>query len=429
MATLIRNIGSLDARNASQETLEQISKMKNIGSILISKENRQWIMKINMENIGSTVEMDNDVKLHMGPFQFTRELLESAPQPVKMSIVGPVSFDREITAELLEEKLGWLNITGPVEVFEPISGVLMSKMHDSVGPIDIINPNEIVLKGKIKIDNYFLKCLEDNSVIKCSGVLELDEGINLKEFAQKIKKIEIGSKLSIYDDQKEAIMKKIYENTDEFHEKINIGMKPTIMKFDRKQTQKLVILKRNCHYLSSGTKLDAFNLMTVKKSEISSDGVIILAEDITEDLLNDKQIIFSSGKRIYFPLGISNTMLEYLAEGSQGVPYDITRTVFVNGEQSISASRIKIINDSSVYVIFGSLKLDEDINLEEIDKKFAIVDNYGSVESSEDICSVLQDKMRYNEGSVESVNTDGGEDNEDISKYDNVIQNAGSYKL
>ncbi len=430
MTTLIRNIGSLDARNASQETLEQITKIKNVGSIIVSKENRPFIMKIDMENIGSTVEMDKDVKLHVGPFEFTKELLESAPQPVKMSIVGPVAFDREITAQLLEEKLAWLNIIGPVEVFEHISGVMMSKMHDSVGPIDIINPNEIVLKGNNKIDNYFLKSLEDDSVIKCSGVLELDEGINLKEFEKKIKKIVIGSKLSIYDDQKDPIMKKIYENTDESYTEVNIGVKPALMKFDRRQTQKLVILKRNCHYLQDGSKLDAFNLKSIKKSEISSNGIMILADDITNDLLDEKNIIFSSTKRIYFPVSISETMLKFLAEGTQGVPYDPAKTNFVNGEQKITASRMKIIKDNSTCIIFGSLSLNDDICLEDIDQKFAVVDNYGSIESSEDICSVLQDKMRYSEGSVEArLSGDSAEDDEDLSKYDNVIQNAGSYKL
>ncbi|HOD53320.1 MAG TPA: hypothetical protein PKJ08_02225 [Candidatus Cloacimonadota bacterium] len=429
MATLVRNIGSLDARNASKEVIEQIKKIKNVGSLIVSKDNRPFFMKIEMENIGSTMEMDKDVKLHVGPFEFTKELLESAPKAIKMAIVGPVSFSRDISPELMEEKIEWLNVIGPVQVYEQVSGIMMSKMHDSVGPIDVLKAEEFILKGHIRIDQYFLKNMEDNSIIKCSGTLELDEDVNLKVFDQKIKQIEIGRKLSIYDDQKEYILKKIYENTDAVTTEINIGIKPAQYKFKENLSSKLVILKRNCHYLKAGTKLDAFNLMNVKKAEISSDGIIILAENISNDLLNEKKIIFSSAKRIYFPNTLNQTMLQYLNENTEGVPYDIEKTVFINGSQKISATRCKIIKDQSVYIVFGELKLTDDCPLELIDQKFSVLDNYGSIESSSDICSIIQEKIRYNEGSVESHDSNSEDDNEDLSQYNNVIQNAGSYQL
>ncbi len=429
MTTLIRNIGSLDARWATRETIEQITKIKNIGSLIVNKENKSLFIEVNMENVGATVEMDLDVKLHIGPMKFTRELLESAPTPIKLSIVGPVSFSMDITPELIMEKLEWLQVTGPIEVYENISGILMSKVNDSVGPIDIIRINEIVLKRKNTIDNNYLKSLQDDSVLTCSGTLELSEDLDIDLFNLKVKRIKIGNKLSIYDDQKDIIMRKIYEEFEETKTETKIGIKPTLFVFKENYSNRLDILKRNYQYFPESTKLDAFNLMNVKKDVICSNGVLVLGSDISNELLEEKEIQFSSSKRIYFPQELSKNMMKYLINDTQGVPYNSDSTSFINNEQIITNSRIKIIKDNSCFIVFGDLKISDEISFEDLNSKFATIDNYGSIEANSDACSILQDKLRYNEGSIGKGESEGFEDEEDISKYDHVIQNAGSYQL
>lgn len=429
MATLIQNIGSLDARKASRETIDSIAKIKNVGSILVTKESRELLMAISQENIGSIIELDLDVKLHVGPFKFTKDILETAPEPIKMSIVGPVSFAFDITPDLLNDKLSWLNVTGPIEVLDTISGILMSKLSDAVGPVDVVKSNEIKLKGKILLENDYLNSLPDHSIINCSGILELAQDLDEALFNQKIKQISLGSKLSIYDDQKDLIMKKIYEEYDATKSETKIGIKPTIFVFNEILPARLLIMKRNYHYVPANTKFDAFNFGNIKKEVISSDGVLILSDDMSADLLEQKNISFSSAKRVYFPNPLSQMMPKYLINETQGIPYDPNQTVFLDGDQKFSQIRLKNLKDQAVIINFGNLSFNPDLDADQLYNKLAKVDNYGSIDASQDICSVLQDKIRFNEGAIESNDCSDTDDTEDLSKYDNIIQNAGSYIL
>lgn len=429
MATLIQNIGSLDARKATREAIETIAKIKNIGSILVTKESREMLMAISQENIGSIIELDIDVKLHVGPFKFTKEMLETAPEPIKMSIVGPVSFEFDISPELLSQKLAWLNVTGPIEVMDTISGILMSKLSDAVGPIDVIKSNEIKLKGKIILENDYLNSLPDHSIINCSGTLELYKDIDLNLFNRKIKQISIGSKLSIFEDQKDIIMKKIFEDYDAVNSETKIGIKPTLFTFNKVLTARLVVLKRNYYYVPANTKFDAFNFANIHKEVISSEGVLILAEDINAELLHQKNISFCTSKRVYFPNTLNQIMAKYLINDTQGVPYDPEKSFFFNGDQKFSPIRLKNMKENATMINFGNLSFSADLDIDLFYNKLANIDNYGSIDASQDLCSVLQDKMRYNEGAIETNDCNDSDDSEDLSKYDNIIQNAGSYIL
>ncbi len=435
MTTLIMNIGSLDARNASIEAIDQITKIKNVGSVIVSKENRIHFAKISMENIGSTLELDKETKLHTGPLTITKEMLESAIEPLNISLLGPLNFTPDITPELLDQKLAKLYVVGPIQVYEHISGVLMNKLTECVGPINTVNPNENRIKGDFMITNDWLNEMDDASDLVCSGQLELSSDLDLELYDAKISSITIKGSLKIWDDQKDLILKKTDNDfgVTKSTTKIGIKLPKNLGKYIFKENKqaKLVILKRNYQYLAAGTKLDAFTLKSIKKEVISSEGHIILNNDITKDLLEHKHAIFDTPFHVYFPESLSEAMLNHLTEETKGVPYNPEAFTVISGENTMTPARLKMLKKDTLLLVLGELQIPQEVSFEEICEKIGIVDNFGSIEAGADVCSILQDKVRFNEGSIEAVatNDDDDDDDEDLSQYDTVIKNMGNYQL
>lgn len=92
MSTLMRNIGILDARKATVEQIAAIGKMVNIGCIVVNPATKAELMKVSLLNVGKMLELDDDYRLHTGPLEITRGMLEEATSPLKYCITGPLSL-------------------------------------------------------------------------------------------------------------------------------------------------------------------------------------------------------------------------------------------------------------------------------------------------------------------------------------------------
>lgn len=432
MATLFMNIGSLDARKCSQESADQIKKLKNVGSLIVTKENRSYFLNVNMENVGAVMEMDEDAKVSTGPLTITKEMLETAKEPLKISLIGPLSFTPDITPELLDQKLAWINVVGPVEVYDHFAGIFMNKLDKIVGPINTIKVGEISLKGPFIFTNAFLQELNDDSEITCSGLIELAEDMNNDLFDQKIKTIKIKRQIKIFDDQKDIILQKVNEDLSGTKSKTRIGYGPAKFLFKEENRSKLIILFRDYEYLPAGTKVDSFMIANTEKKVISSEGHLILSADITEEILMEKGIKFSSSCFIYFPQQLQKTMPSLLQDGSRGIPYNTETLTLISGNQDLTKARLKIMKENAFLLVLGNLSIDKDISFEEVHEKISLVDLFGSIEAGKDVISILQDKIRHNEGALETLEEECDHDNEeeeDLSLYDTVIKNLGSYTL
>lgn len=404
MATLIKNIGILDARKAKIERILEITKIMNVGVLAVSPENRAELARISMLNVGSILELEEGYKFQTGTMVMNKAMLENAQDGIRLCLVGQLTVDADISPELLQQKLLGFYLVGQASVPEHLYGTFMSCVKEVTGVVSPESGSGKKSMGKIKLTNDYLKELEDATELSVMGVVTLDEELDEALFRQKIARLKVMGAVKCLDTQESMVRGVLVES----------------------ETTQLRVIRKDCLYLPSGTKLDAFALMSATKPMICCQGQLILGEDVDAELLGSSGKSFEAGV-LYFPRSVMREMIPLLSGETAGLPYEPGKLAVVTGEQHMTAARLESMPDDSTLVVIGVLKLDEDIPLELISAKIAMVDNYGEIIASRDTSSILQGKLRRDEGHICSAKKD--EDDIDESEYDNVIANAGTYTL
>lgn len=404
MSTLIKNVGILDVRKASPEQIREIGKIVNVGCLVTSAESKAQLLKVNLQNIGKLAELDLDYKLHTGPLEITRAMLESSEQGVKLCVVGPLSVDGDIPVELLQAKLAGLYLIGPASVPKHLYGAFMSSVKEITGPVSASNSTGKKTTGKITITNEYLNSLEDATELSIAGNLTFAEEVDPELFDRKIASIKVVGQVKCLNTQEEMMRKALVES----------------------EATRVRIIQVDFHYVPGGTMLDTFTIMTVNKQTVSCPGLLILDDDVTEELIRQKNIRFEAGT-LYFPKTVMHEMVARLAPKTRGIPYEVGRIELVTGEQALTSARLEAMQDRTALLVVGTLEVDDDLPLDGINAKIAVLDNYGEITANRDIASILQGKLRQNEGSIR-IKDDEAESGEDEG-YDTVIENMASYSL
>lgn len=404
MSTLIRNVGILDARKATAEKLAEIGKLTNIGVLVVNPEIKEQLMKISMLNIGSTLELTDDYRFHIGPKIINRQLLEDSDTALKMVIVGQITIDQDTPAELLQAKLEGLYIVGQVAVPEHLYGVFMSRVKELTGMVDVIPVMGKAVMGKVNINDNYLKGLEDNTELSVVGKIIMAEQVDPDLFSVKIASLSLVGGISCLDSQ-EAMLRKVLKESSQV---------------------KFRISRADCHYLPEGSKLDTFSLMSVQKSLVCSTGILVIDEQINPDLFQNKKLQFEASV-VYFPMALMNAMLSRLEGSTKGVPYEPGKLEVTGGHQQITNARLEAMADKSTLVVCGILDIDPQVPVESLIAKIGVVDNYGKIVATRDAASILQAKLRQNEGAI-TPHSEEDED-EDATGYDHVIENVANYVL
>jgi hypothetical protein len=403
MSTLIKNVGILDARRAKSEQIADISRICNVGCLVVGAQTRPQLSKVSLMNVGKLLELEDDYRLHTGPLTINREMLEEAEAGLKYCVVGPINVEPDVSPELLEAKLEGLYLIGPASVPKDLYGIFMKKVREITGHVTADADKGPSTHDNVTVTNEFLQGLPDKSDLNVSGNFFMEEeDIDHDLFGRKISSLKVTRAIKCLD-----------KHWDLLH---------TVLKEYNKQRIKLI--KIDFHYVPGGTVIDTFSLLTIDKQTISCHGLLILGDDLTPELIKKRDVRFEAGT-IYFPSTVMEEMVTRLAPGTRGLPFEPGTLEVVTCQQNLTNARLQYWHDNSTLVVMGELDIDDDVKLDTLTAKIAHVDNYGEIVASRDIASILQSKLRRDEGSF-SVRGEE-EDNCSDENYDIVISNLATY--
>lgn len=234
-----------------------------------------------------------------------------------------------------------------------------------------------------------------------AGKLTLAEDLDPELFARKISSLKVMGGVTCTLSQEE-MLRKVLETGEQ---------------------TRVRVIRSDYHYVPGGTRLDAFTVMTVNKNTISCPGLLILDEELTDDIIREKDLRFEAGT-LYFPKTVMREMSARISSGSHGIPYEPGKLTLVTSEQIITPARLESLPEGTLLLVNGVLKFDEGVSLETAAAKIAILDNYGEITASRDLASILQGKLRRDEGSITSNEETGATAD---AAYDTVIENVATY--
>ena len=100
---VIGNVGHLDLRNASEESVAEIRRIGNVGAIIYSPETAHLIQRLNIGNVGSTLVVPKHTKVATGQTKFDRSYPGSLKEPISLLLVGQLIVEPEVTVEDIEK--------------------------------------------------------------------------------------------------------------------------------------------------------------------------------------------------------------------------------------------------------------------------------------------------------------------------------------
>ncbi len=110
----IGNVGLLNLINATAESIKGIEKIENVGMVLYRQGNAQLLTKMNIGNIGSSVEVPEGYRYLNGMLNLDVSFLESIVEPVKLVVNGIVIISRDVQADQLKADQLSLIVNGNV---------------------------------------------------------------------------------------------------------------------------------------------------------------------------------------------------------------------------------------------------------------------------------------------------------------------------
>ena len=103
---IIGNIGILDVRTATEESIDRIAKIGNVGSILCSPETKQYVTKLQIKNAGSVVVVPEGAKILEGQAILGKDAFSDHESPAFYLISGQAVFSPDIPEDDIRNGVG-----------------------------------------------------------------------------------------------------------------------------------------------------------------------------------------------------------------------------------------------------------------------------------------------------------------------------------
>jgi hypothetical protein len=210
MSQRIGNVGLLNLVNATEESVKGIERIENVGLVLYGKENAHLLTRLNIGNIGSSIEIPAGYRLFNGVFTLDQNYLSSIDEPDFLLVNGIVIIDQNVLADQVQA--GQLNLVVNGKVYSPshLSGVAGKMLAKGSGAVETYHGAPPRFEnGKFTLTNSFLQSIDESLYLVVNGKITFAQDLDLDLFNEKINKLEVNGKAILFENQESYLYKKV----------------------------------------------------------------------------------------------------------------------------------------------------------------------------------------------------------------------------
>lgn len=381
MSQRIGNVGLLNLVNATEESIKGVERIENVGLVLYGKENAHLLTKLNIGNIGSSLEIPTGYRLFNGVFHLDQNYLSSIVEPVFLLVNGIVIIDKNIQADQVQT--GQLNLVVNGKVYSPthlsgIAGKILSKGSGEVETYHGAPPR--FENGKFTLTNSFLQSIEESLYLVVNGLLTFAEDLDLNQFNENISKLEVNGKISLYENQESSLYKKTASLT----------------------TCKVEVIPSGFEVLGKPLRLNARSIRRFQQKKWYTNKPVIIESDVSREMLTKAIEKIHSTSVIICHEEIEDLVYERLSlMETEVLSYENT-FILLEGEEVWSNDQFQALDQPATFIVNGQLVLDRDVSEEVLRSKVSKLDILGEVVVREaKLKGVLQNIIRLNTGTIE----------------------------
>lgn len=139
---ITENIGILNLKNATEEEIDQMGKIRNVGILLVPEALVSKISSKIVENVGIVVPFVDGMRIYGGKTKIDAATLQAFEEPIEFVQAGKLVFAKDVTPELVSEKIKGFRNYGKIEVPKNAYGAVMAKCFENLGKIAEIDEDD-----------------------------------------------------------------------------------------------------------------------------------------------------------------------------------------------------------------------------------------------------------------------------------------------
>ncbi|MEH7013346.1 hypothetical protein V7087_21475 [Neobacillus niacini] len=381
MSQRIGNVGLLNLVNATEESVKGIERIENVGLVIYGKENAHLLTRLNIGNIGSSLEVPVGSRLFNGLFNLDQNYLSSIDEPVFLLVNGIVIIDENVQADQVQAGQLKMMVNGKVYSPSHLSGIAGKMLSKGSGAVETYHGAPPRLEnGKFTLTNSFLQSIEESLYLVVNGMLTFAQDLNIDLFNEKISKLEVNGKISLFENQESYLYKKVASLTTCLVEVIPAGYE----------------------VLGKPLRLNARSIRRFQQKKWFTNKPVIIESDVSRDMLMKAIEKIHSSSVIICNEEVEDLVYERLSLMETEVLSYENNFIVIDGEEVWSNDQFLALDQPVNFIVNGQLILDGDVSGEVLRSKVSTLDVLGEVIVREKkLKGALQNVIRLNTGTIE----------------------------
>ena len=397
---VLGNVGVLDLRDATEESVAAISLIGNVGMAIHTPETAHLIARINMGNLGSTLEVPAGAQFYHGQ---TRTNFKDVAEPINMVVNGQLFIEPETTAADVEAGLKKLQCAGQVYCPEPAVGALQAKMSDASGQLITYAPTAQITMGKLVLNDHTLSALEDGAHLLHLGQVDMLDIVDEEILAAKISRLQVQGRINCREENLAALSARLDQS---------LGA-PSI-----------ATVPSGYLPVPAPITLDDTSLANLPGPRLYCEGLVIVDADTSAETLDTALEGLRGARLLIAPERLKGAL------ASKCNLLD-TKAIFYSGElwhieedSELLAGRFDYLDGQPTLVVHGELTIAADIAPGVLAERLAKIHNFETIACTPEQMPAVQARLGINEGEL----IDSTQEEEEAEARDG-IGNAGHLKL
>jgi hypothetical protein len=391
----IGNVGLLNLVNATEESIKGIERIENVGMVLYRKENAHLLSRLNIGNIGSSMEIPENFSLFNGVLNVDEAYLQSISEQVNLLVNGVVIIDKNVQPEQMNKEKLNLRVNGKVYSPAHLSGLASGVLSKGSGAVETYHGARPRFEnGKFTLTNSFLQSIDEPLHLVVNGVLSFSKELNMDLFNEKISKLEVNGMIALYENQEAFLYKKIASLT----------------------TCRVELIPEGYEEVTKPLRLNSRSIRRFKNKKLYTKKPLIIESDVSREMLSGAIAKIHSTSVIICPEEVEDLAYELSSLLDTEILSYQHSFVMIDGEDVWSNDQFLALEKPTNFIVKGQLILDQDVDGEVLRNKVLSFDILGEVlVRDKNLKGSLQNLIRLNTGSIEEERKQ-----EDVVKLHNV---------
>ena len=374
---VIGNVGILDLRQATEETVAEIGQIGNVGEVYYTAETAKLLTRLNIGNLGASLEIPADAKLLSGQTVIGPDFFAENEAGSTIVIMGMAVIEAGVSKEDIKpEGSDWI-VSGLLLCPEHLSGRLQGKIKELQGVLHVYDPQTKLVVGNLTLDDYYLQGLADNTALLITGRLDAWQVLSNDLLAQKVQRITVLNRLVCREENASVLLGRL----------------------DTKRgSPKQTIIPQGYQFVKHALQLEADLLDVLPGQKLYCAKSVQIDENIEPEALDKALETLVIEGVLVCPAGLKAVMAKKcnLLE-TEAVFYEGELWV-IEGEANLVAARFDYLADKATLIVRGELTIAPDVAAKTLAERLEKVHLFGEIFCTADQMAALQARLGLNKG-------------------------------